>query len=227
MSEKCEDLSSSLDAPPVFQSPSSHGVTGPAGEPARELGLAGSTPARPFSGEHRARNTVGAMEWTDEEIALLKDGIDRGESRAFIAMQLGRSRNAITGKCDRLGINTPYVRRATPARTGKAFANVVRRVNGESYKPPAPVHPWRPAASMVRYGKPEMMDKPLPDAIQAHDPATACVLLDLTNETCRYPIGPLLDPPGLFCGSPGANLAAGMPYCSGCARIAYRPAGSR
>jgi GcrA cell cycle regulator len=40
-----------------------------------------------------------------------------------------------------------------------------------------------------------------------------CSLLDLTNETCRWPIGDPGETGFYFCGTPSADLAAGQPYC--------------
>jgi GcrA cell cycle regulator len=50
---------------------------------------------------------------------------------------------------------------------------------------------------------------------------TACGLLELTNETCRWPYEPagLGDP--RYCGEPGADLSARAPYCAAHMRLAY------
>jgi GcrA cell cycle regulator len=44
-------------------------------------------------------------------------------------------------------------------------------------------------------------------------------LLELTNETCRYPIGDLNDPGFFFCGALEADLHDRHPYCARHARI--------
>jgi len=50
---------------------------------------------------------------------------------------------------------------------------------------------------------------------------TGCGILELTNETCRWPHEPggLGDP--RYCGEPGADLSARAPYCAAHMRLAY------
>jgi GcrA cell cycle regulator len=47
-------------------------------------------------------------------------------------------------------------------------------------------------------------------------------LLELTNKSCRWPIGRRGKSEILFCAVPEADLARGMPYCAHHARRAYR-----
>ena len=49
-------------------------------------------------------------------------------------------------------------------------------------------------------------------------------LLELTNGTCRFPIGEPGSRTFCFCGAPGADLEGGRPYCARHARRAYRGA---
>jgi GcrA cell cycle regulator len=46
-------------------------------------------------------------------------------------------------------------------------------------------------------------------------------LLQLTKQSCRWPIGEPGAPDFHFCGAPGADLERGMPYCADHARLAY------
>lgn len=46
-------------------------------------------------------------------------------------------------------------------------------------------------------------------------------LLELTNRSCRWPLGEPGQPSFLFCGVAGADLTSGMPYCARHARLAY------
>jgi GcrA cell cycle regulator len=46
-------------------------------------------------------------------------------------------------------------------------------------------------------------------------------LLDLTNNSCRWPIAGPARRAIFFCGAPEADLAGGMPYCAYHARRAY------
>ena len=47
-------------------------------------------------------------------------------------------------------------------------------------------------------------------------------LIELKNESCRWPFGHPGTPAFFFCGEPGADLERGMPYCPRHARRAYR-----
>jgi GcrA cell cycle regulator len=46
-------------------------------------------------------------------------------------------------------------------------------------------------------------------------------LLELTNESCRWPIGDPTQKSFHFCGEPGADLAQGIPYCERHRQRAY------
>ena len=46
-------------------------------------------------------------------------------------------------------------------------------------------------------------------------------LLELTNESCRWPIGDPAKPSFHFCGEPGADLEQGIPYCERHRQRAY------
>jgi hypothetical protein len=46
-------------------------------------------------------------------------------------------------------------------------------------------------------------------------------LLELTNESCRWPIGDPAKKSFHFCGEPGADLAQGVPYCERHRQRAY------
>ncbi len=46
-------------------------------------------------------------------------------------------------------------------------------------------------------------------------------LLELTNESCRWPIGDPAKESFHFCGEPGADLAQGVPYCERHRQRAY------
>ena len=146
---------------------------------------------------------VGGESWTDERITLLKalwaDGLSAGQ----IAGELGGiTRNAVIGKVHRLGL----VGRA--ARTPRAAST-----------PRAPRYVPRPA---VRQSGdfPPVAPEPEPPAVvdDLEIPAEQRrTLLQLTPDTCRWPIGEPSTPDFYFCGAkPGDGV-----YCPHHARIAY------
>lgn len=146
-------------------------------------------------------------EWRNE---LLRKLHADGLSASKIGDELGCTRNAVIGRLHREGIRGPReikVRRTAGPKPRNAHGG--KRVA------------WRPKETHKL--APAMM----PDRPAEPTPATACTILDLTNETCRFPIGELMAPAALFCGAPGGDLAAGNPYCGFHSRLAYAPARGR
>ena len=78
--------------------------------------------------------------WTDERLAVLRKMRADGDSAAQIADELGCSRSAVLGKCNRLGLSNPAPARLPrlpagprPQRTGKFRSNLPARYSaGES-----------------------------------------------------------------------------------------------
>ena len=66
--------------------------------------------------------------------------------------------------------------------------------------------------------------EPQPAADEAPIPNEhACSLLELSEQSCRWPISSPGEKDFCFCGNPPLK---GLPYCTGHSRLAYRP-GSR
>ena len=147
--------------------------------------------------------------WTSERVEKLKALQARKLSGSAIAAEFGVTRNTVMGKLARLGLNCESM---PPSKRGSRNPNVKRAIElKKSARPkPAPSRPWRPAPSPER------------TAVEP-TPATACTLFDLTNETCRYPCGAPMARAELFCGSPEADFAAGVVYCSAHSAIAFCP----
>jgi hypothetical protein len=62
-----------------------------------------------------------------------------------------------------------------------------------------------------------------PAADQSNDHRKGIPFQKLREGLCKFPLGPIDEPPTRFCGAP---TAIGEPYCQDCGRIAYVP-GSR
>jgi len=149
-----------------------------------------------------------AQTWTDERLELLKSGFADGLSCREIAATIGVSRNAVIGKISRLNLKRDkdrMVRTGRPERTGETRPRGAPRLRQILLK----AYPTQPDAARV--------DEPI------HNGHT-CSLLELGNDTCRWPIST----PGLddfcFCGNPPLG---GLPYCAGHSRLAYRVASRR
>jgi len=173
-----------------------------------------------------------SQEWPADKIDRLRELHAMGQVYSLIAAHLGVSRSAVAGKIKRLGLASASPVLRVPRKPKAAAPPVTRGVNTYGGMATKLAHakrkekpafgiaaPWTPEARVERKPRP-IPEFPAPDAI----PATACTIFDLTSETCRWPVGPDTGRSQLFCGAPGADLAARMPYCGNCAPRAYAPA---
>ncbi|WP_055038963.1 GcrA family cell cycle regulator [Blastochloris viridis] len=157
------------------------------------------------------------MSWNEERIELLKKLWADGLSASQIAAELGGiTRNAVIGKVHRLGLSgrakTPSAavprsrkqRTQTPPRQGGfVHGNVVLapRVAPEEMPEVEPECAVEPVENVVPIGQ-------------------RCTILDLTEATCRWPLGEPGRADFSYC---GGRATPGLPYCSFHARIAYQP----
>lgn len=144
-----------------------------------------------------------AAGWTDERVALLKKLWAEGKSAGDIRSALGGgvSRSAICGKARRLKLevsgqtgNKTVRKPLVPhGQKGQPKVNaIVRRVSAPQALTPMPV--------------------PADDETDAGIDITKRVgLLDLTNHTCRWPVGPDTGAKQMFCGCWKGRDAG--PYC--------------
>ena len=146
--------------------------------------------------------------WTDERLERLKNRFEAGLTCREIADDIGVSRNAVIGKLSRL--------------------NLTREKNGDARRPTekhAPKGRRRPKAGprlqyqMLKalYGEPQ------PAADEPIHNGHCCSLLELSEQSCRWPISTPGAADFCFCGN---TPLEGLPYCAGHTRLAYRP-GSR
>jgi GcrA cell cycle regulator len=144
-----------------------------------------------------------AKTWTDDRLALLKEGFDAGLTCREIADSLGLSRNAVIGKLSRLALT-----RDRPEGAPREKSDAAKPRRARLFGPPRLVRALR-AAPQPQDGEP------------IHQ-ANGCSFMELTAEQCRWP---LTTPTELrFCGNPRAE---GLSYCPGHARLAYRAGSSR
>jgi GcrA cell cycle regulator len=146
--------------------------------------------------------------WTAERIELLKSRFEAGLSCSEIAGEIGVSRNAVIGKLSRLNLRRGKrgdVR--CPARKDPAKGPRRRSVPRAQYR-----------ILLALYAEPQ----PALDDVPIHN-ERCCSLLELSEEKCRWPISTPGADDFCFCGD---TPLAGLPYCAGHTRLAYRP-GSR
>ncbi|MDE1570911.1 GcrA family cell cycle regulator [Aquabacter sp. P-9] len=167
------------------------------------------------------------MSWNDERVELLKKLWSEGLSASQIASELGGiTRNAVIGKVHRLGLSGRTKSVAAPARPRKAT------------RPEAPTPQQRPAAAPQRpatHGNTALAQMPEEDFEPAPAPAPVvadnvvtmsqrCTIMNLTEATCRWPIGEPGTDGFYFC---GGRSVTGLPYCATHARLAYQPVQDR
>ena len=161
--------------------------------------------------------------WSQESVALLRRRWAEGASASAIARELdaGVSRCAVLGKVHRLKLRQPEFKRHHLDR-----ARVRKR-------PPAPRPqsrragiraPSRLTAAFQALGLDALFGAADAPAASAPASATAfgpgCGLLELTDATCRWPVGDPGEADFAFC---GAAPFKPYPYCVGHCLIAYRP----
>ena len=156
------------------------------------------------------------MTWTDERVETLKKLWGDGLSASQIAGELGGiTRNAVIGKVHRLGLS------------GRA-----KSPSSASPRPrkPRPQHMMRVSRPAVR-GNTALAQafdyevEPEPELVENVIPlGQRRTLLELNEDTCRWPIGDPGTAEFYFCG--GQSITTG-PYCGYHSRIAYQPANLR
>jgi GcrA cell cycle regulator len=138
--------------------------------------------------------------WTDERLELLKGHFAAGLTCRQIAAEIGVSRNAVIGKLSRLGLT---------------------RDKPPGSEAPRPKRPRERRGRSVPRLQYEMLRQVYDEAAFTEGPVVSerrCSLFELSKERCRWPVNAEAEEFS-FCGN---TPLAGMPYCSGHTRLAYR-----
>jgi GcrA cell cycle regulator len=149
------------------------------------------------------------MTWSAERVEQLQSLWADGLSCSRIARELGgMTRNAVIGKAHRLGLPT------RPRSGGRA--RIAKRVNPYPKRVKRIVEKQRsPCEKLWNAGQPRL---PKPVAIAPCQPPLMLGLMELTDESCRFPIGDPGQPDFGFCGH---EPKAGSAYCAGHHRVCY------
>lgn len=154
--------------------------------------------------------------WSEERVELLKKLWADGLSASQIAAELGGiTRNAVIGKVHRLGLSG---RAKSPSsasqRPRKARQSHMLRVARPSMR-------GNTALAYAYDVDVEAEPEPIENIIPIGQRRT---LLELSEETCRWPIGDPSTQDFFFC---GGKPIASLPYCSYHSRVAYQPPAAR
>ena len=166
-----------------------------------------------------------SVSWTDERVETLKTLWREGLSASQIANKLGGvSRNAVIGKVHRLGLE------------GRAKPNSPKKVE----EPAAQAAPEPASAPAEEPSAPEPKPTVVEAANDAGTPADAAnaegdddvvvpiprrlKLTELTERTCKWPIGDPMHDDFHFCGN---EADEGRPYCEYHSGLAFQPASER
>lgn len=193
------------------------------------------------------------MSWTDERVELLKKMWGEGQSASQIAKELGGvTRNAVIGKVHRLGLsnrNTTSTKAAEPKEKPAPAAAAAPAPKAEPKPKPQPkTEPARPAAAaepaaeaprtlparkqIIPAGQPlppqpsanEISPEALAKVNEIEKKAKKLSLMELTERTCKWPVGDPATEDFWFCGLP---VQQGKPYCEAHVGVAFQPMSSR
>ncbi|WP_375174913.1 GcrA family cell cycle regulator [Pseudooceanicola sp.] len=191
------------------------------------------------------------MSWTDERVELLKKMWTEGQSASQIAKELGGvTRNAVIGKVHRLGLSN----RTGGATSSAASAAPKAEPKPKAAPKAAPAAPAPAAPEAEDEDEPRTMSaapagvpsrkaivpagQPLPPQPSANEispealakvneiekKAKKLTLMELTERTCKWPVGDPATEKFWFCGLP---VQAGKPYCEAHVGVAFQPMSSR
>jgi GcrA cell cycle regulator len=194
------------------------------------------------------------MAWTDERVETLKRMWSEGATASQIAKELGDvTRNAVIGKVHRLGLSSRQ-QGAEPEAPAAAAAPPPPSPQPEPEPEPPVVEDVAPeeeeddeprtmaavpqGTNVTPLRKPLMAGQPLPPQPSANEispealakvnavekTAKKISLMELTERTCKWPIGDPATPKFWFCGLP---VQAGKPYCEAHVSVAFQPMSSR
>ena len=187
------------------------------------------------------------MSWTDDRVEVLKKMWGEGQSASQIAKELGGvTRNAVIGKVHRLGLSNRAG--SSSAATAKKEAKS-KATSKTASAPKTKVEPKTEPAIKPRpasEGKPNFPARrqiipagqplpPQPSANEISPEALAKVnevekkakkigLMELTERTCKWPVGDPATEDFWFCGLP---VQQGKPYCEAHVGVAFQPMSSR
>ena len=187
------------------------------------------------------------MSWTDDRVEVLKKLWVEGQSASQIAKELGGvTRNAVIGKVHRLGLSNRATSSSSSKSDTKSKTSVKsmsdrKRVSNKTSTSKvtsanSPSEPRSNVTSLRRQiipaGQPlppqpsanEISPEALARVSEIEKKAKRISLLELTERTCKWPVGDPATEEFWFCGLPSQ---AGKPYCEAHVGVAFQPMSQR
>ena len=187
------------------------------------------------------------MSWTDDRVEILKKLWVEGQSASQIAKELGGvTRNAVIGKVHRLGLSNRATSSSSSKSDTKSKPSVksmsdTKRVSNKTSTSKvtsanSPSEPRSNVTSLRRQiipaGQPlppqpsanEISPEALARVSEIEKKAKKISLLELTERTCKWPVGDPATEEFWFCGLPSQ---AGKPYCEAHVGVAFQPMSQR
>ncbi|MDG1764757.1 MAG: GcrA family cell cycle regulator [Paracoccaceae bacterium] len=187
------------------------------------------------------------MSWTDDRVEILKKLWVEGQSASQIAKELGGvTRNAVIGKVHRLGLSNRATSSSssksdTKSKTSVKSMSDPKRVSNKTSTSKvtsanSPSEPRSNVTSLRRQiipaGQPlppqpsanEISPEALARVSEIEKKAKRISLLELTERTCKWPVGDPATEEFWFCGLPSQ---AGKPYCEAHVGVAFQPMSQR
>ena len=184
------------------------------------------------------------MSWTDERVEMLKKMWSDGQSASQIAKELGGvTRNAVIGKVHRLGLSnrTAGAAPAKPEPKAKPASKPEPKAKSapktEAARPAPSAAPETKSAiparrQIIPAGQPlppqpsanEISPEALAKVNEVEKKAKKISLMELTERTCKWPVGDPATPDFWFCGLP---VQSGKPYCEAHVGVAFQPMSAR
>ena len=143
--------------------------------------------------------------WSEDRLRQFTALVESGMPGPAIAREMGISYNAVIGKAHRLGVK---LIKAAPARGGG------RPKKPDKVKRALPLLSALVRAAQVNTDARERaVARQVEEAPPEPSAEVGCQFDELSNETCRFPVGDPGTAGFYFCGHPSADLNAGFPYC--------------
>ena len=178
------------------------------------------------------------MAWTDDRVEVLKKMWGEGKSASQIAKELGGvTRNAVIGKVHRLGLsNRATTSKATTKKdpnkikTTPTHVPVISTTESKITTPKATNIP--PRKPIIKAGQPlppqpsanEISVEALEKVAKIEKKAKKLTLMELTEKTCKWPVGDPATEDFWFC---GLGVEIGKPYCEAHNAVAFQPMSAR